>query len=98
MKIYNLSKPRKYTDGQGNEKTAWDNVGQMLEWTKQDGTISRVVKIPAIGLEAQVYEQKPKDQPQQTRPAPAQTSQPTQTPPPQDYPTEENINPDDIPF
>jgi hypothetical protein len=66
MKKFNISKPRKYTDGQGNEKTAWDNIGEYLEFEKQDGTISRIIKIPAISLEANVFEQKPKeDRPKQ---------------------------------
>lgn len=86
MKKYSISKPRKYIDGQGQERTYWDRVGEMLEWTKQDGSISRVVKIPAIGLEANVFEDKPRE------------AQPSPKPEPSvEYPNEEVVNPADIP-
>lgn len=62
MKKYSISKPRKYTDKNGNEKTFWDRVGEMIEFEKQDGSVSRIVKIPAIGLEANVFEDKPREQ------------------------------------
>lgn len=84
MKKYNLSKPRKYTDSQGNEKTYWDRVGEMLEWEKQDGSVSRIVKIPAIGLEANVFEDEPREKKQAEKTY-------------QEYPTEEVVNPADIP-
>lgn len=59
-KRFNISKPRKYTDKSGNEKTYWDKVGEMVEFEKQDGSVSRIIKIPAIGLEANVFEEKPR--------------------------------------
>lgn len=61
MKKYNISRPRKETDKNGNEKTYWDNVGIMLEFEKQDGSVSRIIKIPAIGLEANVFEERDRD-------------------------------------
>ena len=70
MKKYNLSKPRKYTDKQGNEKTYWDNVGEMIEFEKADGSVSRIVKIPAIGLEANVFEERPRVEVQQEEDVP----------------------------
>lgn len=63
MKKYNISKPRKYTDRNGNEKTYWDKVGEMLEFEKDDGSVSRMVKIPAIGLEANVFEEREREEP-----------------------------------
>jgi len=87
-KRYNISKPRKYISN-GVEKTYWDKVGEMVEFEKQDGSVSRIVKIPAIGLEANVFEDRPKAEPAPVaRPAaPADIV----------YPDEE-INPEDIPF
>lgn len=61
MKRYNLSKPRKYIKD-GVEKTYWDKVGEMVEFEKQDGSVSRIVKIPAIGLEANVFEEQPREE------------------------------------
>lgn len=61
MKKYNIAKPEKYLDkASGQEKTYWANVGTMTEFSKQDGTVSRIVEIPAIGLKASVFEIKPK--------------------------------------
>jgi hypothetical protein len=60
IKRFNISKPKKYTDKEGNEKTQWNNVGTMTEFHKDDG-ISRIIEIPAIGLEANIFEQKPRE-------------------------------------
>lgn len=92
MKKYNLSKPRKYTDSQGNEKTYWDKVGELIEFEKKDGTISRIVKIPAIGLEANVFEEKPREE---AKPQPKVDVAEKEY---NEYPTEEVVNTDDIPF
>ena len=59
MKKYNISKPEKYTKD-GIEKTYWANIGTMTEWEKEDGSFSRIVEIPAIGLKAHVFLQQPK--------------------------------------
>ena len=59
MKKYNISKPKKYTKD-GVEKTFWQNIGTMTEFEKKDGTISRIIEIPAIGLEANVFVAEPK--------------------------------------
>lgn len=59
MKRYNISKARKYTGKDGQEKTYWDRVGEMVEFDNGN----RLIKIPAIGLEANVFEDKPKDAP-----------------------------------
>lgn len=62
MKIirYNISKPKKYTDRGGNEKTQWNNIGTMTEFHKDDGKISRIIEIPAIGLDANLFKIEPK--------------------------------------
>lgn len=62
IKRFRLAKPTKYNKN-GEEKTRWDNVGTMTVFQKDDGSVSRLVEIPAIGLEAQVFEieDKPKD-------------------------------------
>lgn len=58
MKRYNLSKPREYTDKKtGETKTYWDRVGEMVEFDNGN----RIIKIPAIGLEANVFEDKPRE-------------------------------------
>lgn len=54
MKKFNIAKPKKYLKD-GVEKTFWQNVGTMTEFTKEDGTISRIIEIPAIGLEANIF-------------------------------------------
>lgn len=61
MKKYNIAKPRNYTDKQGVERTYWDRVGEMVEFEKE-GRVSRIIKIPAIGLEANVFEEKPREE------------------------------------
>ena len=60
MEKYNISKPEKYTDKQGVEKTFWVNVGTMTKFFKQDGSINTVIEIPAIGLKANVFKIEPK--------------------------------------
>lgn len=62
MKIvrYNISKPKKYTDRGGNEKTQWNNIGTMTEFHKDDGKVSRIIEIPAIGLDANLFKIEPK--------------------------------------
>lgn len=89
MKKYNISKPEKYIKD-GVEKTAWKNVGEMVEFEKQDGTVSRIIEIPAIGLKANIFEIQPTQRPPQ---ATVVAKPATEI----EYP-EEEINPDDIPF
>jgi len=66
---FNISKPKKYTDKQGEEKTQWNTVGTMTEFHKEDGTVSRIMDIPAIGLEANIFPFVPKDKAQEQTPA-----------------------------
>lgn len=62
IKRYNITKAgRKYQDRNGVEKTVWNNIGTLTEFHKEDGTVSRLIEIPAIGLEANVFEIKPKE-------------------------------------
>lgn len=60
IKKFNISKPKKYQDKQGNEKTRWNNIGYITEFHKEDGSISRIIEIPAIGLEANIFPVEPK--------------------------------------
>jgi len=55
IKKYNISKPKKYTDKQNQEKTQWNNIGTMTEFYKDDGSVSRIIEIPAIGLDANIF-------------------------------------------
>lgn len=61
MKKYDICKPEKYTGKDGKEKTYWNRVGTMTDFMRDDGTISRIVEIPAIGLKGNVFEQKADD-------------------------------------
>lgn len=56
MKVtrFNISKPTKY-EKDGQEQTKWNNVGTLTVFQKDDGTISRLIEIPAIGLEARAF-------------------------------------------
>ncbi len=58
---YNISKPKKYTTKSGEEKTQWNNVGFLTEFHNDDGGISRIIEIPAIGLEASAFLQEPRN-------------------------------------
>ena len=57
MKInkFNISKPKKYNDKSGEEKTQWNNIGTMTEFIKDDGSVSRIIEIPAFGLDANIF-------------------------------------------
>jgi len=55
IKKFNISKPKKYTTKTGEEKTQWNNIGTITEFHKDDGSISRIIEIPAIGLEANIF-------------------------------------------
>jgi len=72
MKIirYNISKPKKYTGRDGQEKTQWNNIGTITEFHKDDGKISRIIEIPAIGLDANIFPFEPKTQAQHHEIAP----------------------------
>jgi hypothetical protein len=65
MKVtkFNLSKPTKY-EKNGEEKTRWDNVGYLTIFQKDDGSVSRIVEIPSIGLQANAFpvEDKPREE------------------------------------
>lgn len=89
MKIqkFNISKPEKY-QGRDGEKTMWHNIGTMTVFVKDDGSISRIMEIPAIGLKANIFPFQDKNQEQAPRrKAPERTEAPG-----------EEVNPDDIPF
>ena len=54
IKRFNISKPEKY-ESKGSEKTKWNNIGTIVEFHKEDGSISRIIEIPAIGLKASIF-------------------------------------------
>lgn len=98
VKKYNLSKPEKYIDKQGVEKTFWANVGTMMEFEKQDGSVSRIVEIPAIGLKASVFLQEPRENaPRASQPQPVAKKEAT-VQLNEAYPDVEKIDDNDIPF
>lgn len=61
IKRFNISKPKKYTDKGGEEKTQWNNIGTITEFHKDDGKVSRIIEIPAIGLDANIFPIVPKE-------------------------------------
>lgn len=85
IKKYNVSVPQKYMSN-GAEKTYWANCGVMTEFVKEDGSISRILEIPAIGMKANIFPIEPKQPPVEPQPQQNQV-EPT-----------EAINVDDIPF
>ena len=72
-KKYNIAKAQNYTKD-GVEKTFWANVGTLTEIEKQDGTISRIVEIPAIGLKANAFPIERKDNPERPASFPRQAA------------------------
>ena len=54
VKKYNISVPKKYFKD-NVEKTLWQNCGTMTEFIKEDGSVIRIIEIPAIGLNANVF-------------------------------------------
>lgn len=54
IKRFNISRPHQYEQG-GEKKTRWDRVGTLTEIYKDDGNTSRIIEIPAIGLEARAF-------------------------------------------
>lgn len=96
MRKYNISKPEKYLKD-GQEKTFWVNCGTMTEFEKQDGSISRIIEIPAISLKANVFPMEPKETsyPAYQVPKPQRTQ--TEEIDTVEYPPDE-IDPKDIPF
>jgi len=93
MEKFNISKPKKYIDKSGVEKTYWSTVGTYTEFKKQDGSMSRIMEIPAIGLEASIFPIVQKVDTVVREMKKEQGRVPTDI----EYP-EEEINPDDIPF
>lgn len=94
---YNISKAgRVYQDKNGVERKVWDNVGTLTEFLKDDGSISRVIEIPAIGLTANAYaiEQKPS---QPNKQPSAKSNEVHVSSEGIEYPSED-IDPEDIPF
>ena len=98
VKKYNIAKPMPYKTRDGEEKTFWANVGTIVEFHKDNGSISRMVEIPAIGLKANAFPAEKKESSGGYNNTPTQDSTGggynEQT---IEYP-EEDINPDDIPF
>lgn len=86
---FNITVPEKYTSG-GQERTKWNNVGTMTVFEKDDGNISRIIEIPAIGLKANVF-------PWEKREDAAKAPQQEEAPLPEEAP-EEQVNTDGIPF
>lgn len=58
IKRYNISKPEQYEAG-GEQKTKWHNIGEVVMFEDKGRGL---IKIPAIGLEAQVFPWKGKDE------------------------------------
>ena len=86
---FNVSKPKKYMKG-NEEKTQWNNIGMITGFHKDDGTVSRIIEIPAIGLEANIFPfEKKEDVPREAFNSKTYDTR---------IPADEVINPDEIPF
>lgn len=61
MKIFreNIAKAENYEQN-GEEKTKWHTVGSITTFIKDDGTQSKLLEIPLLGLKASVFPWKPK--------------------------------------
>ena len=52
----------KYTNKQGEEKTAWRTIGEVLTFKREDGTYSKMVKMYSMpGVSINLFEQKERD-------------------------------------
>lgn len=89
IKRFRVSKPKKYTDKQGQEKTQWHNIGTMTVFVRDDGSVSRKLEIPAIDLEAQIYEIE--DKPKQDSSRQQQAEQAWNSP-------QQEVRLEDVPF
>ena len=90
IKRFNISKPKKYIDREGKERTQWNNIGIITEFHKDNGSISRIIEIPAISLEANIFPFEPKNK--------GQRVEGTDEPSPEVGSQEGAINPSDLPF
>lgn len=92
IKKFNISKPKKYTGKNGVEKTQWNNIGFITEFHKDDGSVNRIIEIPAIGLEANIFPFVEKGETNNAEAEPENTAMPTASN------DGDDINPEDIPF
>lgn len=64
MKKFNIVTAKKYTNNQGEEKTAWNRVGKLLhfpaEGNKEEAFILELGMFPTTDF--RVFEDKPKDE------------------------------------
>ncbi len=52
---FNIVKPEKYTTKGGEEKTKWHQIGTITAFHKDDGSVGRIIEIPAIGLSGNIF-------------------------------------------
>lgn len=83
----NIAVPFEKYEVQGTEKTAWRTVGELVTFTKEDGSISKIVKLWNMpGITMSVFPVKEKKETKKSK---------------EDVPTinvEEEVNVDNIPF
>lgn len=60
MEKYNITRPHRYTTKDGEEKTAWKNVGVVTLFEK-DGEKSGICELNMFGEEFKVFPLKPRD-------------------------------------
>ena len=84
---FNIVKPEKYTTKGGEEKTKWHQIGTITAFHKEDGSVGRIIEIPAIGLSGNIFPWKDRDEQEH-----AQQSAP------QERSEGDEINVKDIPF
>ena len=84
IKKFNVSKPEQYQKGQ-EIRTMWHNIGTMTEFHKDDGSIGRIIEIPAIGLKANIFPFQDKKDVPKSKELP-------------EINIDEEVNPEDLPF
>lgn len=99
MKIYNVTIPKKYTKN-GEEKTAWNTVGKLIEWDategKEKGFTLELHMFPETSFKVFPQEDKVEKKPEISEHDKAEQEAYAKDHPTSDYP--ETPKPEDIPF
>ena len=63
VKRFNVTVGTKYNDKKTNEeKTRWNNIGTITEFTKDDGSVSRMLELNMFpGVKYSIFEEKPRE-------------------------------------
>ncbi len=96
IKRFNICSPETYVNKDKEEKTMWHRVGRMTEFIKENGAVNRMIEIPAIGLKAQVFPEKERED---RKPSEKKVSEEKGEEQTEELGSlEEDIRPEDLPF